>query len=80
MSDKSAGKVSKARTGVFYSKSGSDYVVLWHGQEICRYESTEAFIDAHAAGLAALESNQADLLERYYNSIGISSGRSGGES
>ncbi len=80
MSDKAAGKVPKTRSGVFHSKSGSDYVVLWQGQEICRYESIEAFIDAHAAGLEALESSQADLLERYYNSIGISSGRSGGES
>ena len=80
MSDKAAGKVPKTRSGVFHNKSGSDYVVLWQGQEICRYESIEAFIDAHAAGLEALESSQADLLERYYNSIGISSGRSGGES
>ena len=80
MADTASGKAANKRSGVFFSKSGSDYVVLWQGREICRYESMQAFVEAHAAGLAALESNQADLLERYYNSIGISSGSSGGKS
>jgi len=80
MADTASGKASSKRSGVFFSKSGSDYVVLWQGREICRYDSMAAFVEAHAAGLEALEYNQADLLERYYNSIGISSGRSGGKS
>lgn len=66
------------RTGVFYSKSGDDYVVLWQGREVCRYGSLEEFVDAHQAGLEALEANQADLLESYYRSIGISTGKTPG--
>ena len=68
----------KKRTGVFHSKAGDDYVVLWKGQEVCRYENIEAFIEAHQAGLLALDESQADLLEAYYQSIGISTGRSPG--
>ncbi len=68
------------RTGVFYSKSGDDYAVLWQGREICRYQTMEAFIDAHKAGLDALEANQADLLEGYYRSMGIHTGKNPGRS
>ena len=72
MTDKS----NKNATGIFFSKSGGDYVVLWRDQEVVRYESIEAFVDAHQAGLLALDNTQADLLEKYYQSIGVSSGRS----
>ena len=68
------------RSGIFYSKTEDDYVVLWRGREICRYPTMQDFVEAHIKGLDSLESNQADLLERYYNSIGISSGKSGGKS
>ena len=71
-----ADKTEKKPTGVFYSKSGKDYVVLWRGQEVVRYASIEDFVEAHQAGLLALDEHQADLLEKYYRSIGISSGRS----
>lgn len=64
------------RSGVFYSKTGKDYVVLWQGREICRYQTMADFVNAHVEGLKALDDSQADLLESYYRSIGISSGAS----
>jgi len=67
--------VDKQRTGVFFSKARQDYVVLWEGREVCRYESIDDFVEAHQKGLQALEENQADLLSEYYRSIGISTGR-----
>lgn len=70
---------AKKRSGVFFSKSGNDFVVMWQDREVCRYKTMEAFVDAHVDGLAALEASQADLLERYYNSIGISTGKTGGK-
>ncbi len=69
-------KSEKNPTGIFFSKSRGDYVVLWRGQEVVRYKSIEAFVEAHQAGLKALDERQADLLEKYYQSIGVSSGRS----
>ncbi|MBT4160556.1 MAG: hypothetical protein HOC70_02510 [Gammaproteobacteria bacterium] len=72
--------VDSKRTGVFYSKSGDDYVVLWQGREIYRYQTMQEFVNAHKAGLDALEDNQADLLENYYRSIGIHSGKNPGRS
>ena len=69
-------KAKENSTGIFFSKSGGDYVVLWRGQEVVRYDSIEAFVDAHQAGLVALDDTQAELLEKYYQSIGISGGRS----
>ena len=42
---------------------------MWKGREICRYASVRDFVDAHAEGLAALEANQADLLESYYRDL-----------
>ena len=71
MSDKS----DKKTTGVFFSKSGNDYVVLWRGQQVVRYASIEEFVEAHQAGILALEESQVDLLEKYYRSIGVSTGR-----
>ena len=68
-------KADKKPSGVFFSKSGGDYVVLWKGQEVVRYASIEAFVEAHQAGLLALDESQADLLEKYYQSIGVSTGR-----
>lgn len=56
----------EGRTGLFEQKSTNDYVVIWKGREICRYASVRDFVEAHAQGLAALEANQADLLESYY--------------
>ena len=50
--------------------------MLWRGQEVVRYKSIEDFVEAHQAGLKALDECQADLLEKYYQSIGVSSGRS----
>ena len=67
--------VDKQRTGIFFSKARQDYVVLWEGREVCRYESIDDFVEAHQKGLLALEENQADLLSEYYRSIGISTGR-----
>lgn len=75
-----AEKTEKKRSGVFHSKSGGDYVVLWQGQEVARYATMEEFVEVHQAGLLALEENQADLLETYYQSIGISTGKSPGRS
>ena len=69
-------KSEKKSTGIFFSKSEGDYVVLWRGQEVVRYKSIEAFVEAHQAGLKALDERQADMLEKYYQSIGVSSGRS----
>ena len=71
-----ADKTDRKPTGVFFSKSGKDYVVLWQGKEVVRYASIEDFVEAHQAGLLALDESQADLLEKYYQSIGVSSGRS----
>ena len=71
-----ADKTDRKHTGVFFSKSGKDYVVLWQGKEVVRYASIEDFVEAHQAGLLALDESQADLLEKYYQSIGVSSGRS----
>jgi hypothetical protein len=59
----------EARTGLFEQKTTNDYVVMWKGREICRYASVRHFVDAHAEGLAALEANQADLLESYYRDL-----------
>ena len=59
----------EARTGLFEQKTTNDYVVMWKGREICRYASVRHFVDAHAEGLAALEVNQADLLESYYRDL-----------
>lgn len=70
-----AEKSEKTRTGLFHRKSSGDYVVLWQGKEVCRYGSVGEFIEAHHEGLKALESSQADLLETYYQSIGISTGK-----
>ena len=73
-------EIPSKKTGVFYSKADENFVVLWRGREICRYQTMEEFVEAHARGLDSLEDSQADLLERYYNNIGISSGKSGGKS
>ena len=67
--------VDKQHTGIFFSTARQDYVVLWEGREVCRYESIDDFVEAHQKGLLALEENQADLLSEYYRSIGISTGR-----
>ena len=60
--------MSKPKTGIFQAKSRDDYVVLWRGMEICRYDSMDAFVRAHQEGLRALEKKQAKLLESYYKS------------
>lgn len=57
---------AKPRTGLFQQKSSHDYVVLWQGREICRYKNVEDFIQAHIEGLRALDANQAELLESFY--------------
>ena len=67
-------KAEKSRSGLFHSRSSGNYVLLWRGQEVCRYESVEAFIEAHYAGLRALDDSQAELLEKYYQSIGVATG------
>ena len=67
MSEKTA-RQPVGKTGLFYRKSSDDYVVLWHGREICHYPSMEAFVIAHAEGLESLEANQAELLASYYRS------------
>ena len=59
----------EARTGLFQQKSTNEYVVLWKGREIIRYASIDDLIQAHALGLAALESSQAELLESYYRDL-----------
>ncbi|MBT5154649.1 MAG: hypothetical protein HOM44_11235 [Gammaproteobacteria bacterium] len=59
----------ETRTGLFEQKTTNDYVVMWKGREICRYATVWDFVDAHAQGLAALEANQADLLESYYSDL-----------
>ena len=59
----------EARTGLFHQKTTNDYVVMWKGREICRYNSVRDFVDAHAEGLAALEANQTDLLESFYKDL-----------
>lgn len=60
---------SEGKTGLFQQKTTNDYVVMWKGREICRYASVRDFVDAHAEGLAALEANQADLLESFYRDL-----------
>lgn len=60
---------SEGKTGLFHQKSTGDFVMLWHGREICRYPTVDAFIEAHEAGLKALDLNQADLLARYYRDL-----------
>ena len=70
-----ADKSSEPRTGVFFSKAGKDYVVLWQGLEVARYGSIADFIEAHQRGLDALEEDQDNLLAKYYQSIGIATGR-----
>lgn len=57
------------KTGIFLEKSTGEYIVLWKGQEACRYESMASFIEAHHEGMKALESNQAELLESYYRTL-----------
>ena len=59
----------KPKTGIFLHREDADFVVLWQGREICRYATVEEFIDAHIAGLQALDTSQADLLESYYKTL-----------
>ncbi len=54
------------RTGVFQHKTRGDFVVLWQGNEICRYKTIDDFIDAHIDGLQFLDSNLDELLKSYY--------------
>jgi hypothetical protein len=68
---KSTGRnvVAEEKTGIFRQKSTDDYVVLWRGQEVCRYRSIKEFVEAHVEGLQALEENQAELLDHYYRTL-----------
>ena len=57
---------AKSRTGIFHSKNPLAIVVMWRGQEICRYDSMEEFVDSHLEGVEALEKKQEDLLTDEY--------------
>ncbi len=61
-----SGNDQKSRTGIFALSKGAGIVVYWEGREICRYASMAEFIDAHLAGVAALEKKQEDLLAAHY--------------
>ena len=39
---------------------------MWRGQEMCRYDSMEEFVDSHLEGVETLEKKQEDLLEDEY--------------
>ena len=60
------GRKAKSRTGIFHSKNPLAIVVVWRGQEICRYGSMEEFVDSHIEGVEALEKKQEDLLADEY--------------
>ena len=57
---------STVRTGIFQLDKQAGIVVLWKGQEICRYDSIEMFVDAHLALVDLLEKNMEKLLEEEY--------------
>ena len=56
----------KGKTGVFKEPGQGAIVVLWQGRKICQYDSMEAFVDSHIAGIDALERKQEDLLAESY--------------
>ena len=56
----------KIRTGIFHGKNPLAIVVMWRGQEICRYGSLEEFVDSHLELVEALEKKQEDLLTDEY--------------
>jgi hypothetical protein len=57
---------STTRTGIFQLEKQAGIVVLWRGQEICRYDSIELFVDTHLALVDLLEKKLEKLLEEEY--------------
>ena len=65
-SKRMTGQKAKSKTGIFHIKNPPAIVVMWRGQEMCRYDSMEEFVDSHLEGVEILENKQEDLLEDEY--------------
>ncbi len=58
------------QTGIFYTKEPAGLVVMLDGEVKHRYKTKREFVEAHVKGVAALEREMADLLERHYKPEG----------
>lgn len=58
------------KTGIFYVKDPAGIVVMLDGEVMHRYKTRREFVEAHVKGIAALEREMNDLLERHYRPDG----------
>ncbi|MDZ7684971.1 MAG: hypothetical protein U5O39_08130 [Gammaproteobacteria bacterium] len=59
------------KTGIFYVKDPTGIVVMLDGEvTVWRYKSKREFVEAHVKGMAALEREMAEMLERHYKPEG----------
>lgn len=59
-------KPEKGKTGIFYVKDPPGVVVMNQGEVVLRYKNVQELVEAHLKGIAALERQMEEELERHY--------------
>ena len=58
--------MTKRRTGIFYTKEPTGVVVYRDGTRLFRYDTIDELIEAHVAGMEAIEREREKIIAAQY--------------